>query len=83
MGTGFIGGKVGGAWRGVDHPPPSSAEVKETVQLYLYSPSGPNWPVEGLTVPSPFPLFSSLYVRANEKPEPDLTLYMVEYNAFN
>jgi hypothetical protein len=27
--------------RGVDHPPPSSAEVKERVQLYLYSPSGP------------------------------------------
>jgi len=24
--------------RGVDHPPPSSAEVKETVELYLYSP---------------------------------------------
>ena len=27
--------------RGVDHPPPSSAEVKERVELYLYSPSGP------------------------------------------
>jgi hypothetical protein len=24
--------------RGVDHPPPSSAEVKERVELYLYSP---------------------------------------------
>jgi len=23
--------------RGVDHPPPSSAEVKERVELYLYS----------------------------------------------
>jgi hypothetical protein len=31
--------------RGVDHPPPFSAEVKERVQLYLYSPSGPSWPV--------------------------------------
>jgi hypothetical protein len=31
--------------RDVDHPPPSSAEVKERVQLYLYSPSGPSWPV--------------------------------------
>jgi hypothetical protein len=30
---------------GVDHPPPSSAEVKERVELYLYSPSGPSWPV--------------------------------------
>jgi hypothetical protein len=30
---------------GIDHPPPSSAEVKERVELYLYSPSGPSWPV--------------------------------------
>ena len=30
-----------------DHPPPSSAEVKERVELYLYSPSGPLWPVLG------------------------------------
>jgi len=29
--------------RGVDHPPPSSAEVKVRVELYLYSPSGPSW----------------------------------------
>jgi hypothetical protein len=26
--------------RGVDHPPLSSAEVEEIVDLYLYSPSG-------------------------------------------
>ena len=31
--------------RGVNHPPPSSAEVKERVELYLYSPSGSSWPV--------------------------------------
>ena len=37
--------------RGVDHPPPSSAEVKERVELYLYSPSGPSWPVLGWTLP--------------------------------
>jgi len=33
--------------RGVDHPPPSSAEVKEGVRLYLYSPFWPSWPVIG------------------------------------
>jgi hypothetical protein len=33
--------------RGNDHPPPSSARVKERVELYLYSPSGPSWPVLG------------------------------------
>jgi hypothetical protein len=41
--------------RGVDHPPPSSAGVKERVELYLYSPSGPSWPVLGRTLPLPLP----------------------------
>jgi hypothetical protein len=26
--------------RGVDHPPPSNAEVKEIVELYIYTPFG-------------------------------------------
>jgi hypothetical protein len=38
---------------GVDHPPPSSAQVKERVELYLYSPSGPSWSVLGWTLPLP------------------------------
>ena len=33
--------------RGVDHPPPSSAKVKERVELYIHSPFGPSWPVVG------------------------------------
>jgi len=33
--------------RGVDHPPKSSAKVKERVQLYLFSPSGSSWPILG------------------------------------
>ena len=38
MGTGSIlGVKQPGC---VDHPPPSSAQVKERVELYLYSTSG-------------------------------------------
>ena len=36
--------------RSVDHPPPSSAEVKERVEVHLYSPSGPSWPVLGQTL---------------------------------
>jgi hypothetical protein len=39
------------ASRGVDHPPPSSAEVIERVELYLYSTSVPSWPVLRWTVP--------------------------------
>jgi hypothetical protein len=37
--------------RGGDHPPSSSARVKERVELYLYSPSGSSWPVLGRTLP--------------------------------
>jgi len=33
--------------RGLDRPPTSSDEVKERVELYLYSPSWPSWPVLG------------------------------------
>jgi hypothetical protein len=40
--------------RGVNHPPQSSAEVKERVELYLYYPSGPSWPVLGKTLPLSF-----------------------------
>jgi hypothetical protein len=32
-----------------DKPPPYSAEVKERVELWLYSPSGYSWPVLGWT----------------------------------
>jgi hypothetical protein len=46
MGTGsFLGVKKPG--HGVDHPLPSSTEVKERVELYLYTPFGPSWPVLG------------------------------------
>ena len=42
--------------RGVDHPTPPSVEIKERVELCLYSPSGPSWPVIGWTLPLPLPL---------------------------
>jgi hypothetical protein len=41
--------KAAGAWRWP--PTPSSAEVKERVQLNLYSPFGPSWPVVGWPLP--------------------------------
>ena len=50
MGTGSFPG-VRRLGRGVDHPNPSSAEVKETVELYLYSTSGHSWPVVGWPLP--------------------------------
>ena len=33
--------------RGINHPPPSRDKVKESGELYLYSLSGPSWPVLG------------------------------------
>jgi hypothetical protein len=33
--------------RGVDHPTPSIAEFKETVEQHLYTSSGSSWPILG------------------------------------
>ena len=50
MGTVSFRGGVGGLkrpGRGVDHLAPSRAEATERVELYIYSSSGPSWPVLG------------------------------------
>jgi hypothetical protein len=47
--------------RGVDHPPPSSANVQQRVELCIYSPSGPSWPVLGWTLHLPLPQQYSFY----------------------
>ena len=42
--------------RGIYHPPESSVEIKERVELYLFSASGPSWPVhtsDKTAVPTP------------------------------
>ena len=44
----FLGGKAAGAWRPL--PTQCRAEVKERVELYLFSTSGPSWPVLGWTL---------------------------------
>ena len=66
MGTGLFPG-VKRSGRRVDHPPPSSAEVKERVELYLCSPFVPSWPFLGWTV-------SYLYVdyRLEESEDPGI-----------
>jgi hypothetical protein len=46
MGPGSLPG-VKRPGRGVEHAPLSSADVKERVELYLYSPTGHAWPVLG------------------------------------
>ena len=52
MDTGYFPG-VKRSGRGIDHPPWSSAEVKERVQSYIYFTPGPSWPVLGWTLPLP------------------------------
>jgi hypothetical protein len=37
--------------RGVNHSHTSSVKVRERVELYLYSPSRPSWPILGQTSP--------------------------------
>ena len=46
MGTGSFPG-VKQLGHGIDLPPPSRAEVNERVELYIYSPYEPFWPVLG------------------------------------
>jgi len=48
------GVKAAGTWRWPHTQ--SSAGVKEGVELHLYSPAGPSWPVLGWTLPLPLPL---------------------------
>jgi hypothetical protein len=56
-GTSFPGGKAAG--READHSPPSSAEVKEFVELYLHAPVCLHGVVlslsTGTTLPLPLP----------------------------
>jgi hypothetical protein len=54
-----VGSGVKRPGRRVDNPPPPSrAEVKESDELYLFSPSGPSWAVlvRNLSVPLTLPL---------------------------
>ena len=51
---GLSRGKAAGAWRG---------EVKERVELYLYSPSRPSWPCLGWTLPLPLLSRSNRFIR--------------------
>src|SRR5215510_10444709 len=56
MGTGSFPG------RGVDHPSPFSAEVKERVELYLYSSSVPSCPVVACTLSLLIYIYIYIYI---------------------
>ena len=54
--------------RGVNYPPPSSAEVKERVELYLFFPSGLSKPLLGQTLSLPYVKTCQLVI--NQKGSP-------------
>ena len=56
MSTGSLPG-VKRPGRGADHPPLSKCRGQERVGLYLYTPSGPSWPV--MAAPLPFTSYES------------------------
>jgi len=62
---------VARAWRW--SPTRSDAEVKKGVELYLYCPSGPSWPILGRTLPLPWPVFFEWGFKSDPKP---LTQYL-------
>jgi len=47
MGIGSLFPGVKQQGHGIDHLPPSGAEVKERIELYIFSPSGPSCSVPG------------------------------------
>jgi len=49
--------------RGVDRSPPSNVKVKERVELYIYSSSGPSYPVLGRAFALP-PICACVYMTA-------------------
>jgi hypothetical protein len=79
MGTGSFEG-VNRPGRGVDHPPLSSAEVKERVQLYLYSTSGLSRPVLGCTLPFIF-TFTVALTKCTVCPKMLFTFPYVSHNS--
>jgi len=58
--------RVEGGCCGVDHPRPSSAEIKDWVELYLYSSSVASWPVIGWTVTLLVLQHSHIYLSTEE-----------------
>ena len=66
-------------WRGVDHRTTSGAEVKERVELYLYSPSELSWPVLGCNLPLPFTCICVQKARLASEPTCSLTRFTLAY----
>jgi len=67
------GGGIKRSGRGVDHPPQSSAQVKEKVELNFYFPCVPSWPVLGLPFTLTFQKLRKILLLI--KQTPFVTLY--------
>ena len=80
----FPGGKVRPGCD-ADPSPPSSAEVKNRVELYPYSPQGPSWPMEGWNLPKKVEGVIHYYYVGNSisKLQIQVTSYIFELSAGN
>jgi hypothetical protein len=73
MGTGSLcANKAARAWHRLRTP--SSPEVKERVELYLYFPPGPSWPVVGRNLSLPVSLYTERVVIAKVNVEIDMLI---------
>jgi hypothetical protein len=73
MGTGSLSAsKAAGAWRRLRAP--SSPEVKERIEQYPYSISGPSWPVVGRTLSLPVSVYTEHVVIAKVNVETDMLI---------
>ena len=77
MGTGSLP-EVKRPGRGADHPLPSKRRGHEKVGLYLYSSSGPSWPVKGRT----FTFTVHLFVERSETQTPHTLGHVFIYTFF-
>ena len=79
MSTGSLYPEVKRPERGVDQPRPSSVDVNERIELYIYSPSGPSLFVLGWTSPLPNFLIVCLFTSLSLCSRASFVHFLVRY----
>ena len=69
--------------RGLDHLPPFSSEVKERVDLNVYSPSRSLWPVQGRNLYLPLNLLARVPIMSTNPLKTSNIFLMRQFVIFN